>query len=421
MTPGHRNPEGNGTTTMRTTRNILALGAAMAVLTAGAAPLLVGAADHLDAPSLGSLSLGSLQGDRDINDVYAFEGDNSSKTVLAMTVSPAAGLLGPLAFGSNVRYTLHVDNNGNNITDVDYVARFGGPGSGPDSKQTVTLSRNGVMVASGSTGNTVKVDGGGKLYAGLRSDPFFFDLLGFRGSLGLGGANRLCDSDPRDFFNTFNTLAIIIEVPDSALGGHIGVWATTEQLISDSWVGRDQMGRPAINTVFNHTAADKEQFNVTPPNLQATVDGGKFLTNVFDTLKALSALDATDTPVVGDYTDPQAAALASVLIPDVLTYDTATHAVGPLNGRALSDDVIDVELNITTGRPAWVVRRSRRHGRRAVRLRRPTQRLPVDLAVPRDPSLIPSASPGSGASRSPESPQHMNPSAVHPTNRDVHR
>jgi len=38
-----------------------------------------------------------------------------------------------------------------------------------------------------------------------------------------------------------------------------------------------------------------------------------------------------------------------VLIPDVLTYDTATKAVGPLNGRALRDDVIDVELAITTG------------------------------------------------------------------------
>lgn len=68
------------------------------------------------------------------------------------------------------------------------------------------------------------------------------------------------------------------------------------------------------------------------------------MTNVKDTLLALSALDTE-----GPYASGQAAALASVLIPDVITYDTATHAVGPLNGRALRDDVIDVELNITTG------------------------------------------------------------------------
>jgi len=330
---------------MPRTRRLAALGAAAVILTIGAAPFLANAADHLDAPSLGSLSAGSLQGDRDINDVYAFDGSNASKTVLAMTVSPAAGLLGPLAFGTNVRYTLHIDNTGDNVADVNYVARFGAVGSGPDHKQTMTLSRNGTIVAAGATGNTVAVAGGGKLFAGLRSDPFFFDLLGFRGSLGLGpNTNTLCDSDPTDFFKTLNTLAIIVEVPDAALGRHIGVWATTEQLIGGNWVGRDQMGRPAINTVFNHTAADKEQFNVTPPSQQATVDGGKFFNNVKSTLLALSALDSE-----GPYTDGEAAALAGVLIPDVLTYDTATHAVGPLNGRRLTDDVIDVELNITTG------------------------------------------------------------------------
>jgi hypothetical protein len=324
---------------------LAALGAAAVILTVGAAPLLTFAADHLDAPSLGSLSTGSLQGDRDINDVYAFDGANAGKTVLAMTVSPAAGLLGPLAFGSNVRYTLHVDNTMDNQADVNYVARFGGPGSGPGPKQTVTLARNGAQVAAGSTGNTVQVAGGGKLFAGLRSDPFFFDLLGFRGSLGLGpNTNTLCDAHPSDFFAGLNTLAIILEVPDAALGRHIGVWATTEQLVNGSWEGRDQMGRPAINTVFNHTAADKEEFNVTPPNLQATVDSGKFRTNVHDTLIALSAGDTE-----GSYADAEASALASVLIPDVLTYDTSTHAVGPLNGRRLTDDVIDTELNITTG------------------------------------------------------------------------
>jgi hypothetical protein len=330
---------------MRSKRTIAAIGSALLILSLGAAPFLANAADHLDAPSLGSLSAGSLQGDRDINDVYAFEGANPSKTVLAMTVSPAAGLLGPLAFGPNVRYTLHVDNTGDNVADINYVARFGGVGSGPDHKQSVSLIRNTSVVATGSTGNTILVAGGGKLYAGLRSDPFFFDLLGFRGSLGIGpNTNTLCDADPSDFFRTLNTLAIVLEVPDGAIGRHIGVWATTEQWINGTWVARDQMGRPAINTVFNHTAADKEQFNVTPPSQQATVDGGKFVTNVKQTLLALSALDSE-----GPYADGQAALLAPVLIPDVITYDTATHAVGPLNGRALRDDVIDVELNITTG------------------------------------------------------------------------
>jgi len=329
------------------TGKLTTFGAALIVLTLGAAPFLASAADHLDAPSLGSLTAGSLKGDRDINDVYVFNGANASKTVLALTVSPAAGILGPLAFGTNVRYTIHVDNTGAPYADnVAYVARFGAPGSGPDGKQSVMLWRNGVLVASGATGNTIQISPSGKLMAGLRSDPFFFDLLGFRGSLGLSGSggNTLCDANPTDFFASLNTLAIIIEVPDSALGTNVAVWATTEQLIAGNWVAIDQMGRPAINTVFNSTAADKEQFNVTPPSTQATVDGGKFVNNTIAVLTALSGLDPE-----GAYTAAQAGVLAGVLIPDVITYNTGTVAVGPLNGRALANDVIDVELNITTG------------------------------------------------------------------------
>ena len=48
-----------------------------------------------------------------------------------------------------------------------------------------------------------------------------------------------------------------------------------------------------------------------------------------------------------DHTMAEAQGLADFLLPDILTYDTSTMA-GGLNGRALSDDVIDIELNITT-------------------------------------------------------------------------
>jgi hypothetical protein len=327
---------------MPSSRKLTMIGTALVVLAIGAGPFLASGADHLDAPSLGSLSAGSLQGDRDINDVYVFQGADASKTAIAVTVSPAAGLLGPLEFGRHVRYTINIDRNGDAVADGKYRVRFGG--GTVDGETRVVLRKNGHQIAKGAIESTVPVSGGGRLFAGLRSDPFFFDLLGFRGSLGLGGDERLCDAVPTDFFEDLNTLAIVLEVPDSTLGTNIGVWATTEQKIDGVWVGRDQMGRPAINTVFNSSAADKEAFNVTPPSEQRTAMGGKFRNNVITVLQALSALDPE-----GPYSPAQAAALADVLLPDVLTYNTATTAVGPLNGRALADDVIDVELNITTG------------------------------------------------------------------------
>ena len=108
-------------------------------------------------------------------------------------------------------------------------------------------------------------------------------------------------------------------------------------LFYSSWSQRDQMGRPAINTVFNHTAQDKEDFNVTAPADQRTAFGGKFRTNVIDTLTSFG----WDAPTAG--------AIADFLLPDVVTYDTRTVANGAaFNGRALQDDVIDAELAVTT-------------------------------------------------------------------------
>ena len=63
-------------------------GAAIVVLTIGAAPFLANAADHLDAPGLGGdfvdgqIAPHSEHGDRDINDVYVFTApDNAGRTV----------------------------------------------------------------------------------------------------------------------------------------------------------------------------------------------------------------------------------------------------------------------------------------------------------------------------------------------------
>lgn len=116
----------------------------------------------------------------------------------------------------------------------------------------------------------------------------------------------------------------------------------------------DQMGRPAINTVFNYfgDATVKNGYN------QSTPQGGNAATADFefilDNLQAYIGLDPdTYTNVLG----LDNATTASVLTVDVLmsNKDFAT-TYGPsdlndirlgenvLNGRGLSDDVVDVTL-----------------------------------------------------------------------------
>jgi hypothetical protein len=349
-------------------KKLAAFGTAVVALTIGVAPILTNAADHLDAPALGGTTANgqiaphSEHGDRDINDVYVFRApDNSRRTVLAVTVNPAINLFGG-NFGTNVRYIINVDKNGDEKPDLAYVARFGRVDRDDDDRFpeqdyriTKYTGRNARSLESGTTvawgesnEGSARTRNSLKAWAGVRSDPFFFDLTGFIGTTtllttGTAVGGDALGSNPTDFFANLNTNAIVLSIPNSQLADTIGVWAVTQYRKDGTWRAGDQMGRPAINTVFN-PAADKNLFNRTPPSKQATAYNGKFRNNVINGLKFFSSLDSE-----GAYSNAQAAALADVLIPDVLVYSRSSTLPAPLNGRALADDVIDVELNVTTG------------------------------------------------------------------------
>lgn len=312
-----------------------AIAASALVLALGAAPLIGFGADHLDAPNTTSPD---MRPDGDINDVYVFEGRNESHTVIAVTTHPAAGAIAPLEYATDLRYVIKVDRNGDALADSLYAVTFGKARENGRQPYKVVWGGDDERrrVAHGLTGRVNDVRGGGKVFAGLRSDPFFFDLAAFQGTVLGMGDRRFCDKDTVDFFAELNTNAIVIEVPDGALGRNIGVWAVTKGK-EDGRV--DRMGRPAINTVFN-SGDDKIRFN----NGHPVTDYARFSDNVRSVLKTFSALDAE-----GAYTGAQTRTLARVLLPDMVTYDTRTEAAGPLNGRALADDVIDAELNIVTG------------------------------------------------------------------------
>jgi hypothetical protein len=103
----------------------------------------------------------------------------------------------------------------------------------------------------------------------------------------------------------------------------------------------DQMARPAINTVFV-PSSKKDQFNTTIPTQMAAGFTTDF-TNVLTTFGYSSNILGLDK-----------AAFVGVLVTDVLnvaTNKTTTFYDGTnvLTGRALADDVIDVELTLIFG------------------------------------------------------------------------
>jgi hypothetical protein len=110
-----------------------------------------------------------------------------------------------------------------------------------------------------------------------------------------------------------------------------------------SFTQKDQMARPAINTVFVG-AARKDEFNMTVPSAMSAA----FKT---DFVNKLTAFGYTQN-ALGLSKDQ----FANVLVTDVLnvkTNGTTTFFDGTnvLTGRALADDVIDTELLLIFGGP----------------------------------------------------------------------
>jgi len=291
-------------------------------------------ADHLDAPGLSS----PMSDPRtDITDVYAFRkpGDESSKSILVLNVNPLAPSLAPF-FNNEAIYTINIDTNDDAVADRSFRIRFSEVSGGVQTA-TVHLATGSVAAGLNDGGGAViaaapasfgpqaqiTTRGDYRFFAGLRSDPFFFDLLGFLNNLTFTGT---------DFFKDKNVFGIVLEVPNSALGGSkVKLWARTLLVKNGALVRDDRMARPAINTVFNHGDA-KNTFNAIDPDQ----DRAQFLASFTSTLEHL-----------GGYTASQADTIAKILLPDLLDYDVSVPT-GYLNGRRLQDDVIDISLNLVT-------------------------------------------------------------------------
>lgn len=211
------------------------------------------AADHIDAPAVGSLSTGSTAAD--ITDYYAFESPSNADNyvfvcnVLGLT-APAA--TASAAFEEDVMYEFNIDNDGDNVEDFVIQAVFKdgrvmvyGPVAPLMTGLESKIARNGNSVEANITayGSNPEMgeSGGIKIFAGPRDDPFFMDFfrfvnivngvgasLGDNTNTGLYDPNRTDENgDPypasfnnpgMDTFAGANVLSVVVEVPKSMLG-----------------------------------------------------------------------------------------------------------------------------------------------------------------------------------------------------------
>jgi hypothetical protein len=228
----------NGTRFSRRARTAAIALVATFGIAAFAAERWLPAADHRD-----SMTLANDQA-VDIADVYSFRSPtNPSNVVFAMTVP---GLVPPAEsriFDEDALYQFKIDQDGDAVEDLviqafatgsggSQTVHFRGPGAPPTTGAiTRLLPGDDVATVQISSDDAITATGGGlTVFAGVRDDPFFFDLARFN-EIVMGMATEFRDPGI-DTFAGSNALAIVVEVPASMVVGAsptIGVWGTTSR------------------------------------------------------------------------------------------------------------------------------------------------------------------------------------------------
>ncbi|WP_086859641.1 DUF4331 domain-containing protein, partial [Streptomyces milbemycinicus] len=213
-----------------------------------------------------------------------------------------------------------------------------------------------------------KVYGGATAFAGQADDPFFADLRVF--DLLYGGDLSEVGNDT---LKGYNVQSLALQVPtDQVQESHeqpvIGIWSTTQR--ADAYGDYKQvsrLGMPLVNEVVN-PRKDKDKFNASEPK-----DDAQFLDNVDDPelpklIEQIFKIKAQDAPrkdleqvfLTGV---PDLNQVKGVKASEMLRLNTSIKPTdkpkrlgvldgdqaGFPNGRRLTDDVLDIALQVVEG------------------------------------------------------------------------
>ena len=357
------------------------------------------AADHRDAPGVDGA------GEGDITDVFAFlDPGNAGRMVLAMGVNPFAvpGATPSYRFSPEYLYQFKIDRSGSYNEDLVFQIRFENTSTGQ--KAFINVGNPGIAVGainqllispastiSGTVGGTFGDPHSIQAFAGLRDDPFVFDLAQFNRILAgeqdvfrniassplgplRGRPVRADGSSGFDAFGGFNASYIVIEFPVAWLGVSkiINVWATVSAPSGElnGYTQFERMGQPAFNTVFipkplkdafnqGVPSEDMTRWSQYVPDALTTTDNDGTGNTISARAGLLTALGLGTLPngapllLPATFANTSKDLLRIALLPDVLRLDLsreptdqAIGAFGLENGRRLGDDVIDIALRL---------------------------------------------------------------------------
>jgi hypothetical protein len=350
---------------------VLGLVSIAALLVATVLPKALVASDHDDG------EVDTKGRNLNLTDLYAFrEKDQNPNAkdgdlILTMNTNPRSVARQQYFFSTNARYefklTRVADKEATPTGQEDITLRFefsapndrkqqqikftvikDGKETSAQNLYTTPLNDKPVINRLGSDDSKIAV------FAGLREDPFFFDVEQFfrvrAGALGTGpGVGFRPPNQAIDFAKGYNVNAIVVRIPQQFLAGKTGtkvydIWETISLRGGNGKYQQvERLGRPAINEGLITSNNLLNIFNSVPPTVDLTPDAGPIGAEAARTLKVLGN------------NDDRIKALLQAFLPDVMRIDTTgasgyanalNSKLSPIRGRMLKDDVIDITVNL---------------------------------------------------------------------------
>jgi hypothetical protein len=258
--------------------------------------------------------------------VFAFKAPHDpGQTVLIMDVNPFRA---DSMFHPDAVYRFNIDSDGDARADASFRFLFSPSDNGSQTGTAYYSAGSqareaepsgevllGVLPVNLDSAPRAMQAGTARLFAGVRSDPFFADVEGALHDFQWTGHDDFAES---------NVLSIAVQVPDDVLGTspEIGVWATVSLWKDGQLVQMDRGGHPTINPFVNPDDA-KDEYNTRQPA---------------DDVKNYLAPWSELLQEMGGYSVAGARDAVLQVLPDILRYDRSEPASYP-NGRNLTDDV----------------------------------------------------------------------------------
>jgi hypothetical protein len=273
----------------------------------------------------------------DLTDLFVFTSpEDPGKTVLIIDSNPTSApppIPGPTTgpeFYPGAVHRINIDTDGDAHADIAFSFSFSEYdngrqtgtawyATGPDADQPEPAGQmlaESFPISFDGNAQPVMIDQPGqiRLFAGLRSDPFFADVEGALHGMKWTG---------HDDFAGNNIDAIALEVPTEMLGPGpmIGVWASISRRQNGALEQMDRGGNPTMNPFINPDG-EKNRYNSRQP--------ADDMTNYLGLWSQMLEK--------GGYSPEEAKQAAMQFLPDILQYDR-TKPVSYPNGRKLVDDV----------------------------------------------------------------------------------